>query len=95
MGLANALRRMNKGNQVGHLLAERAEQISHSRDSTVFWLLAELSRDKLIDQKDGDIIADQIRTILRRADGPHIVAILDQQLPALLPCTEKQRERMV
>ena len=95
MGLANALRRMNNGTLLGSLLAEEAAQLQHTRDSTVFWLLSELSRDELIAETDANTIGEQVRLILRKADGPHTVAILDQQLPALLPCDEKQRERMV
>ena len=95
MGLANALRRMNTATLLGQLLAEEAKHLHHTRDSTVFWLLAELSREQLIAENDANLIAEEIRLILRRADGPHTVAILDQQLPALIPCDEQQRERMV
>lgn len=95
MGLANALRRMNTGQELAQLIASQAHELEHTRDSTVYWLLSELSRNQLIAVEDANLISDQIRLILRRGDGPHTVSILDQQLPALLPCDAGQRQRMV
>ena len=95
MGLANALRRMNDTYELGTLIAEQAHQLEHTRDSTIFWLLAEMSRDNKLLETDADNISEHIRVILRKADGPHTVSILDQQLPALLSCSAAQRERLV
>ncbi|NRA39806.1 MAG: hypothetical protein HRU15_16815, partial [Planctomycetes bacterium] len=95
MGLANAMRRMQQGKQLAQLIAERAHHLEHTRDSTIFWLLAEMSRENKISEIDANTISERIRSILKRANGPHVVSILDQQLPAVLPCDTEHRSLLV
>jgi len=84
MALANALRRLDRQGLAGRL-AGRGSQLALSRDTSVYWLLAELCRDGAVDAATADLLAVLARRLLRDAPGPHVVAILEQQLPALLP----------
>ena len=88
MALAAALRRIEPGPGLAGALARRAREIGQSRDTTVYWLLGELSRSKLIQPEDGDLIFALINEVAKREPGPHIVAILEQQLPSLVAATD-------
>jgi hypothetical protein len=95
MALAAALRRLDRGPGLGRRLAERAPELTKSYDTSVHWLLAELCRDGMVTPEAGELLAGALRRLLRDAPGPHLVAILEQQLPALLPASEPTRRALV
>lgn len=96
MGLASALRRLDqKSRRLGALINARGVAIGESHDTSVHWLLAELCRDRAIDAGVAESLAITLRKLLRDAPGPHLVAILEQQLPALLPASDAARGALV
>ncbi|HYE07723.1 MAG TPA: hypothetical protein VEL07_19550 [Planctomycetota bacterium] len=100
MALAIALRRLDLSRPAGVAgVAERVAAagmaLSASRDTSVYWLLAELSRDGRVDAATADTIADALRRILREGEGTHAIAIIDQQLPAHLPASDATKASLV
>ena len=96
MSLAAALRRLDRtSNRLGSLINARGMAIGESHDTSVHWLLAELCRDHAIDATTAESLAHILRKLLRDAPGPHLVAILEQQLPALLPASDTARGALV
>lgn len=91
MALAAALRRIDAFHPerpLARLLARNdAATIAKSFDTSVYWLLADLCRDGVVDAATGEILAHTCRRLLRDAAGPHLVSLLEQQLPALLPAS--------
>lgn len=82
--LAGALLRLDDGTLPARLAAA-SERIGRSWDTAVHWLLAELCRGGRIDHATTVALVPLLARILRDAPGPHLLAVLDQQLPALLP----------
>lgn len=95
MALAAALRRCDVDGRLAEVLAARTAAIPAASDTSVHWLLAELCRDGAIATAQADLIAAALRRWLREAPGPHLVAILEQQLPALLPAGPAQKSALV
>jgi len=96
MALAAALRRLDQpAHQLAGLINARGLTVGDSHDTSVYWLLAELSRDHAIDSATAEGLAISLRKLLRDAPGPHLVAILEQQLPALLPASDDARGALV
>jgi hypothetical protein len=95
MALAGALRRLDRGRRLGRLLAARGTALGEAHDTSAHWLLAELCRDQAIDQPTAEVLGATLRKLLRDAPGPHLVAILEQQLPALLPAGDATRGALV
>ena len=98
MSLAAALRRLDSflpERSLAHRLALREHEFSTAFDTSVYWLLAELCRDKAVDAATGELLAEACRRILRDGSGPHIVSLLEQQLPALVPATPAARLSLV
>ena len=95
MALAGALRRLDIQHQLPGLLAARTADIPASFDTSVHWLIAELCRDGTIVAALADQFALALRHWLREAPGPHLVATLEQQLPALLPASDAVRATLV
>jgi hypothetical protein len=97
MALAGALRRielMDAGAGIVADLAGRGRALGTAFDTSVYWLLAELCRDGRV-AAHGEALADTIVHLLRAAPGPHLVAILEQGLPGLLPAADATRARLV
>lgn len=95
MSLAGALRRLDAEGRLATLLAQRQADIPAACDTSVHWLIAELCRDGTATPAAVDILAAALRRWLREASGPHLVAILEQQLPALLPAAPALRSALV
>jgi hypothetical protein len=95
MALASALHRLDSGSALASRLAARGTSLAQAYDTSVYWLLAELCRDGAIPPAEGEQLAVSIRRLLREASGPHVIAILEQQLPSLLPAGEDVRATLV
>ncbi len=95
MPLAAALRRADAGRSLARRIAARGMRICQSHDTSVHWLLAELSRDGVVDAASAAELATILRHLLREASGPHLVSTLEQQLPVLLPCPPSERAALV
>ncbi|MBA3701037.1 MAG: hypothetical protein H0W78_19480 [Planctomycetes bacterium] len=95
MALAAALRRLDHSKRLGALINARGLAIGEAHDTSVHWLIAELCRDRAIDSETAESLAHILRKLLRDAPGPHLVAILEQQLPALLPASDAARGALV
>ena len=99
MALAAALRRLDA------FLADRplAQQLAHidaaayarAFDTSVYWLLGDLCRDGVVSSASGELLAATCRRLLREAGGPHLIALLEQHLPALLPASPAARLALV
>jgi hypothetical protein len=96
MALASALRRLagSPARLVQGLIA-KAAVFDDSHDTSIYWLIAELCRDKAVDSNAAEILGTQLKRLLRDAPGPHIVAIMEQQLPALIPASDATRCALV
>jgi hypothetical protein len=92
MPLAAALRRL-AGPSLAAAIAARGMRLAAARDTSVHWLLAELCRDGVVDPATAGELARIIRQMLREAPGPHLISIMEQQLPMLLPCAREERAR--
>ncbi len=95
IALASTMRRADLNHVLGSLLVDQRHQIIESRDTTVYWLIGELSRDNALTQEEADALGDTIRINIRSNNGPHLVAILDQMIPALLPCSPEKQMQLV
>jgi len=95
MALAAALHRLDHDGYLGMALAAKGMAIGQSYDTSVHWLISELCRDRSISAETGELLADTVRRLLRDASGPHLVAMLEQQLPALIPGSDAVRRAMV
>jgi hypothetical protein len=96
MALAAALRRLDQNERrLARLIDARGMTVAQSHDTSVYWLLAELCRDRAIDGTIAGSLATTLRRLLRDAPGPHLVAILEQQLPALIPADDETRGALV
>jgi hypothetical protein len=90
MALAAALRRLDTFQPQPTLardLAAAGMALGKAFDTSVYWLLAELCRDGVVDAATAEQLAGLCRRILRDGNGPHLIAMLEQQLPALLPAS--------
>ncbi|MDA3960644.1 MAG: hypothetical protein PF961_07625 [Planctomycetota bacterium] len=95
MALGAALKRLDHDKRLAARIAQRGEAILAARESTVYWLLAELCRSDSVSPEDAEILLDVIRAAATRRAGPHLVAILEQQLPALLPASGGARASLI
>ncbi len=95
MGLAAALLRLTTEASLSDRIAERADRLGASYDTSVYWLIAELCRDGHVSEAAGERLAKALRSLLREAAGPHLIAILEQQLPALVPASDHTRTALV
>lgn len=96
MALAAALRRLDQPHRrLPALISARGLTLAESHDTSVYWLLAELARDQAISSEIAEQLATTLRKLLRDAPGPHLVAILEQQLPAMLPASDASRGALV
>jgi hypothetical protein len=98
MALAAALRRLDAGHQpprLAGLIAAHAADIPQARDTSVHWLIAECCRDGTVTPPTAELLAASLRRLLRDSPGPHLVAALDQQLPALIPASDAARGALV
>lgn len=98
MALAAALRRLDGFLPVRTLAAACAARealIGKAFDTSIYWLLAELCRDGVVDAETGEKLAGTCRRLLRDATGPHLISLLEQQLPALLPASPAARLALV
>ena len=91
MALASALRRLDPQTSLPLRLAKRGAALGEARDTSVYWLIAEYCRDGAVGAEAAEILAGTVRKLLREGGGPHIVAILEHQLPALLPASDAAR----
>ena len=98
MSLAAALRRLDgflPQRTLASQLAAREGEFAKAFDTSIYWLLAELCRDGAVDAATGELLAGCCRRILRDGSGPHIVSLLEQQLPALVPASPAARLALV
>jgi hypothetical protein len=96
MALAGALRRLaDRRPALADRIAVRAATIPAAADTSIHWLIGELCRDGAVSPAAADTLAAAVRSWLRDADGPHLVAILEQQLPALLPAADARKRALV
>jgi hypothetical protein len=99
MALAAALRRLDAflaDRPLAGMLAHiEAPVYARAFDTSVYWLLADLCRDGVVSTADGELLATTCRRLLREAGGPHLIALLEQQLPALLPASPAARLALV
>ena len=93
--LAGALRRLDQAGLLGRRLADHAAAVPESWDTAVYWLIAELCRGDAIDLPQADLLATACRRWLREARGPHLITLLESQVPALLPASPAIRSRLV
>lgn len=91
MALAAALRRLDPEASLPLRLAGRGAALGDARDTSVYWLIAEYCRDGAVAAGPAEVLARTVRKLLREGGGPHIVAILEHQLPALLPASDAAR----
>ena len=95
LSLAGALLRLDHDGVLATGLAQRAAAVPASWDTAVYWLLAELCRAGAVGPEAAAVLAGACRTWLREARGPHLISLLEQQVPALLPAPEALRSRLV
>jgi hypothetical protein len=96
MALAAALRRLDgDGRRLARLITAKAGELGEAHDTSVYWLLAELCRDGALEAGTAEVLVNALRRLLRDAPGPHLVAILEQQLPAMLPASDAARGALV
>ena len=98
MALASALRRLDTGHappRLAMMIAARAASISQARETSVHWLIAECCRDGTVSAATAEQLSVALRRLLRDSPGPHLVAALDQQLPALIPASDAARAALV
>ncbi len=97
MSLAAALRRIELQGppRLAALLASRIEDLSHAFDTSAWWVLAELCRDGRVPEATAELLAIGLKRALLLGRGPHLVALLEQQLPSLLPCSDATRASLV
>lgn len=93
MALAAALRRLDP--DLASRIGRRAGELITAHDTSVYWLLAELCRDGAVDGTTADLLANALRRLLREAPGPHVAAILDHQVAAVLPASAAVRAGLV
>jgi hypothetical protein len=98
MALAAALRRVEL--QQSHpalatLLADQAKALPVAADTAWAWLLSELCRDGRVPAGAASALGVAIQSTLREGRPPVVVAVLEQQLPALLPLTDGERLALV
>ncbi|MFM2092790.1 MAG: hypothetical protein RLZZ127_3279, partial [Planctomycetota bacterium] len=82
--LAAALARIEPGPALAARLAAEAARIPEAGDTAVHWLLADRLRTGQVAAADAEILAGALRRCLGRP-GLHRIALLEQQVPALLP----------
>ena len=107
LALAAALRRLNHGDHLAQLLVERRAALALCRDTAIFWLIAEVCREqhdasqhhhphaRHISQAQGDALLLTLTEMLREPRGTHVITILEQQIPALLPASSEARQEHV
>lgn len=99
MALAAALRRIDAflaDRPLARLLAAiDSSTYARAFDTSVYWLLADLCRDGVVDADAGEKLAVTCRRLLRDAGGPHLISLLEQQLPALIPASPAARLALV
>ncbi|MBA2481533.1 MAG: hypothetical protein H0V44_12785 [Planctomycetes bacterium] len=95
MALASALRRLDHDRTLASSIAARGMSIGKAYETSVYWLLGELCRDGAVDAATAEVLAGLMRKLLRDASGPHLVSMLDQQLPALVPASDAARAALV
>ncbi len=98
MALAAALRRLDAfqtTRTLAGLIADREMSLGKAFDTSVYWLLADLCRDGAVSPDIAERLALTCRRLLREAGGPHLISLLEQQLPALLPATLATRVALV
>lgn len=91
MPLAAALRRLDAGRTLAERIAAQGMRICQAHDTSVHWLLAELCRDGAVSTDSALALAATLRHLLREAPGPHLISVLEQQLPVLLPVPPAER----
>ncbi|MHC5068688.1 MAG: hypothetical protein ACYTF0_08870, partial [Planctomycetota bacterium] len=95
MALAAALRRLDHDGRLATKLASHAATITDAYDTTAIWLLAELARAGLIDEDAGEALLRGLGHLFGREQTPHLISVIEQQLPALLPGTDATRRNLV
>ncbi|MFW5858781.1 MAG: hypothetical protein ACOCYP_02050 [Planctomycetota bacterium] len=95
MALAASLRQLDADGELAHRIASHDTPLCDLRDNTVFWLLADLARSERIAPDDGETLLRQIRDLLADVRGPHVLTVLEQRLPVLLPGEPATRAQMV
>ncbi len=97
MALAAALRRIELQGppRLAALLAVYVDTLALAFDTSVWWVLAELCRDGRVPPDTAEILAVGLKRTLLTGRGPHLVALLEQQIPALLPCRPETRAGLV
>ncbi len=99
MGLAAALQRLGGDPAARTILVERlvaaAPGFGKAFDTSVYWLVAELCREGALAGAPAQTLAEALRTLLRQAPGPHLIALLEQQLPGLIPADDQTRGLLV
>jgi hypothetical protein len=94
MALASALRRLDPRGLAARLTAV-GRALGQAADTSAYWALAECCRDQLVDTATADRLVLVLADLLTAAKGPHVVAILEQQLPGLLPASAAVRSGLV
>jgi len=95
MALAAALRRLNRETELATMIADHGERILEAYESTVYWLLAELCRDQAVDESTANELISVLYALATRKPGPHMVAALEQLLPAVLPADPAAKGSLV
>ncbi len=99
MGLAAALLRLSSDPACRSVLVERlvaaAPGFGAAFDTSIYWLVAELCRDGALTGAPAQTLAESLRLLLRQAPGPHLIALLEQQLPGLIPADDQTRGLLV
>jgi hypothetical protein len=95
MALAGALRRLDQNKTLAKRIAAYGTKMLTSRDTTVYWLLAELCKDGAVEAKVANELAVTMRKLMREAPGPHLVTMLEQQLAMHLPASDENRASLV
>lgn len=95
LALATALTRLAGPEDLGRRVVARGMDLAKSYDTSVYWLLSELARDGHLDTATSTDLARLLRRLLREAPGPHVAAILDYQVVALLKAGAEDRRTLV
>ncbi len=95
MALASALSRLAGRSGLGQRLVGRGLDLAKSYETSVYWLLAELARDGVLDAQTSTTLARLLRRLLREAPSNHLAAILDYQLVAVVAAGDDDRRALV
>lgn len=91
--LAGALRRLDPDGRLPRRLAESAGRLPGCREHSPFWLIAELSAERVFPATEAAAVVTVLVEILQHGDGARQIAILEHRLLGLLPAPEALRRQ--